>query len=408
MKFRKHRNLINVVILNFIVLNIFSQGNVNGSGNNWIGQDDANTITTAVPLLLISPDSRASGMGDAGVATSPDANSMHWNPAKYAFIDKEMGFSVSYTPWLSKLVNDINLAYITGFMRADEYQTFAFSLLYFSLGNITFTDINGSTIRNFDPKEFSVDLAYARKFSDVISASIAGRFIYSNLTGNLEVNGSETHPGIVGSADVSVYYQNDIVLSGYDSKMAFGLNISNLGGKIGYSEENKVFIPMNMRLGGALTMDIDEYNSISFTSDLNKLLVPTPPEYMIVDGQEVVEYGKSPEVAVPVAIFQSFSDAPGIWRSDSTRSVFKEEMREINLSIGAEYWYAKQFAIRAGYFHEHATKGNRKFFTFGIGLKMNVFGLDVSYLIPTIQHHPLENTLRFTLLFDVEAFNSQN
>ncbi len=408
MNYRTYRKLFSAFILNFVFIGIYAQSNINNSGSNVIGQDE-NTITTAVPLLMISPDSRASGMGDAGVATTPDANSMHWNPAKYAFIDKEMGVSISYTPWLSKLVNDINLAYLTWYMKVDDRQVFAASMLYFSLGNITFTDYGGNVIKNFDPKEFSFDLAYSRLFSDVISASLAGRFIYSNLTGDLEVGGTQSHPGIVGSADVSVYYQKDIILTGYDSKMAFGMNISNLGGKIGYTEENKVFIPMNLRLGGALTMEIDEYNSIAFTADLNKLLVPTPPEYTIDDeGNKVIEYGKSPDISVAGSIFQSFYDAPGVLQSDSSRSVFQEEMREITYSIGAEYWYAKQFAIRAGYFHEHATKGNRKFFTFGIGLKMNVFGLDVSYLIPTIQHHPLENTLRFTLLFDIEAFNTQN
>ena len=406
MKFEKLRNILLVFILLIFVSEVFSQSDIDGTGTNILGGE--NTITTAVPLLMISPDSRASGMGDAGVATTPDANSMHWNPAKYSFIENEMGVSISYTPWLNKLVDDINLAYVSGYMKVDERQTIAMSLLYFSLGVITFTDYNGSVIKNFDPKEFSVDVAYSRLFSDVLSASIAGRFIYSNLTGGLEVEGTQSHAGIVGSADVGVYYQKDIKLSEYDSRMAFGMNISNIGGKIGYTEDSKTFIPMNMRIGGSLTMEIDDYNSILITSDLNKLLVPTPPIYKTVDGEEVVEFGKSPDVSVPVAFFQSFYDAPGVYKSDGSRSVLQEELREITYSVGAEYWYAKQFAVRAGYFHEHATKGNRKFFTFGIGLKMNVFGLDVSYLIPTIQHHPLENTLRFTLLFDVDAFSNQD
>ncbi|NOZ45919.1 MAG: type IX secretion system outer membrane channel protein PorV, partial [Chlorobi bacterium] len=280
-----------------------------------------------------------------------------------------------------------------------------------SLGNITFTDYGGNVITNFAPKEFSVDVAYSRLFSDVISASLTGRFIYSNLTGNLDVGGSQSHPGLDVATDLSVYYQNNIVVSGYKSDLSFGLNLSNIGGKIGYTEETKVFIPMNMRLGSALKMNIDDYNSLMFTADLNKLLVPTPPYYYLdsldSNGDQVIEAGKSPDVSVPVALFQSFYDAPGVLKSDGTRSVFREELREITYSIGAEYWYANQFAVRAGYFHEHATKGNRKYFTFGIGLKMNVFGLDVSYLIPTIQHHPLENTLRFTLLFDIDAFSNQ-
>jgi len=409
MKYGKIGNLFVFIIFFIGYSATYAQNDIDETGTNILGGE--NTITTAVPLLMISPDSRASGMGDAGVATTPDANSMHWNPAKYAFVENEMGVSISYTPWLNKLVDDINLAYLTGYMKIDDRQTVALSLLYFSLGVITFTDYSGSVITNFDPKEFSVDLAYARQFSDVLSASLSGRFIYSNLTGGLEVEGSQSHAGIVGSTDISVFYQKDITVSEYDSKMAFGLNLSNLGGKIGYTEDSKTFIPMNMRLGGALTMNFDEYNSILVTADLNKLLVPTPPYYYTDsidgDGNQVVRYGKSPDVSVPVAMFQSFYDAPGVAKSNGSRSVFQEEMREITYSVGAEYWYAKQFAVRAGYFHEHATKGNRKFFTFGIGLKMNVFGLDVSYLIPTIQHHPLENTLRFSLLFDVDAFSSQ-
>jgi hypothetical protein len=399
------------ILITFIAgsISVYAQNDIDGSGNNILGGE--NTITTAVPLLMISPDSRASGLGDAGVATTPDANSMHWNPAKYAFVENDMGVSISYTPWLNRLVDDINLAYLTGYKRLDDRQTVAVSLLYFSLGVITFTDYSGSVITNFDPKEFSVDLAYSRQFSDVISASLSGRFIYSNLTGGLEVEGSQSHAGIVGSTDISVFYQNDINVADYDSKLAFGLNLSNLGGKIGYTEDSKTFIPMNMRLGSALTMNLDEYNTIMVTADLNKLLVPTPPYYYTDsigdDGNQVIRYGKSPDVSVPVAMFQSFYDAPGVAKSDGSRSVLQEELREITYSIGAEYWYAKQFAVRAGYFHEHETKGNRKFFTFGIGLKMNVFGLDVSYLIPTIQHHPLENTLRFSLLFDIDAFSNQ-
>ena len=407
-----YRKLI-PILLSLVIITpaSYSQNNVNGTGSNIIGQDDVNTITTAVPLLMIAPDSRAAGMGDAGVATSPDANSMHWNPAKFAFIDKDMGASISYTPWLNKLVDDINLAYLTLYKRLDERQTVAFSLLYFSLGNITFTDYQGNTIIKFDPKEFSFDMAYSRKFSEKIAASLAARFIYSDLTGNLDVGGIRSHAGRDVSADLSVYYQDDLIVGGYKSDMAFGIDISNIGGKIGYTEDNKVFIPMNLRLGGRYSMNIDDYNTVAFTADFNKLLVPTPaiyyPDSIDANGNYVVEYGMSPDVSVPVAMFQSFYDAPGVLKSDGSRSVFREELREITTSVGAEYWYAKQFAVRAGYFHEHATKGNRKYFTFGIGLKMNVFALDVSYLIPTIQHHPLENTLRFSLLFDIDAFSNQ-
>ncbi|MDD4646286.1 MAG: type IX secretion system outer membrane channel protein PorV, partial [Bacteroidales bacterium] len=224
-----------------------------------------NTVTTAVPFLTITPDSRAGGMGDTGVATSPDANSMHWNPAKYAFADKEMGLAVSYTPWLRKLIPDINLAYLSGYKRLDKHQVLAFSLCYFALGDITFTDIVGNTTQQFNPNEFSVDGAYARSFSDRFSGSIAFRFIYSNLTGGYYVNGIESHPGMAGSADLSVYYRNkDLRISDYDATLSFGANISNIGSKISYtSNSDKDFIPINLKLGTAFTIDFDDYNSLT-------------------------------------------------------------------------------------------------------------------------------------------------
>lgn len=372
--------------------------------------ETTNTITTAVPFLLIAPDSRSGAMGDAGVASSPDANSIHWNPAKLAFIDKQLGVAISYTPWLRALVPDINLAYLSAYYKLKKDQTIATSLRYFSLGNITFTDVNGNTIRQFNPNEFALDVAYARQFSDRWSGGMALRYIYSNLTGGVVVQGSTTKPGHSVAADVSTFYTNDDIKVG-DKKsiVSWGLNISNLGAKISYSNTSKRdFIPMNLKTGGALTMNLDEYNTISFVADINKLLVPTPPIYAVDSngapiisptGAYQIKAGKDPNRGVAEGLFGSFSDAPG---------GFNEEMRELIYSLGMEYWYDKQFAVRAGYFHEHATKGNRKYFTLGAGLKYNVFGLDFAYLIPTQQRNPLANTLRFTLLFDFDAFKSQN
>ncbi len=368
---------------------------------------EINTITTAVPFLMIAPDSRSGAMGDAGVATSPDANSMHYNPAKYAFIENDMGLSVSYTPWLRNLINDINLAYIAGYKRFGKNQVISLSLLYFSLGDITFTDIVGNTIGHYNPNEFAFDAAYSRLFSDKISGALTMRLIRSDLTGGAYVGGVESHPGRSVAADVSAYYENDIRISEKKAKTAFGINISNIGSKISYTEQaDNDFIPINLRLGGALTVELDKYNSIAITADVNKLLVPTPPVYYPTsdsvdeNGMPVIEFGKeNNDISVPVGMLQSFYDAPG---------GYKEELHEITYSVGLEYWYSKQFALRAGYFYEHATKGNRKFATVGLGLKLNVFGLDFSYLMPTSgPNHPLANTLRFTLIFDFEGFKEQ-
>jgi hypothetical protein len=369
-----------------------------------------NTITTAVPFLLITPDSRAGGMGDAGVATSPDANSIHWNASKLAFVDKQMGFAVSYTPWLRNLVPDINLAYLSGYYKAKKDQVFAGSLRYFSLGDITFTDVVGNTIGQFRPNEFALDAAYARKFSKHFSGGMAVRYIYSNLTNGVDVLGAATHAGKSGAVDISgTYRKDDLKLGDKKSIFCIGLNISNIGAKIAYSGSAKSdFLPINLRLGTSLTLNLDEYNTVVFALDVNKLLVPTPPQWKIdsaghpaVDaaGNREIAYGKDPYRSITSGIFGSFSDAPG---------GYKEELREINYSTGIEYWYDKQFAARMGFFYEDPTKGNRKYFTLGAGVKYNVFGLDFAYLIPTDQRNPLENTLRFTLFFDFDAFKSQN
>ncbi len=352
---------------------------------------ELNAIQTVVPFLLISPDSRAGGMGDAGVATSPDIFSMHWNPAKYAFIDGASGAGITYSPWLRNLVPDITLASLAGYYRLDAKQVLSGSLLYSSLGDVPFTDTFGNELLTFRPNEFSIDAAYSRLFSDYLSGGIALRFIYSNLTGGFYAEGEATRPGISVAADIAGYYQKPVSAFGKDGLLAFGLNLSNIGSKMSYSDsQTSDFIPMNMRLGTAGTIDFDSFNRLTLTVDINKLLVPTPPVYE--DG-EVIQ-GKDPNVAVPVAIFQSFGDAPG---------GFSEEIRELTYSVGAEYWYNSQFALRTGYFFEDETKGNRKYFTAGAGFKLKGFTLDFSYLMPTTQNHPLARTLRFSLAFDLHA-----
>lgn len=350
-----------------------------------LGGGDINAITTSVPFLMIAPDSRAGGMGDLGVATSPDANSIHWNPAKLAFAEKNVGFSLSYTPWLRALVNDINLGYLTAYKKLNSRQAIGVSLLYFSLGGINFTDEYGSSLGIYNPNEFAIDVAYSQKLADNFSGGIALRYIHSDLTQGISSNGESTHAGNAVAADVSVYYRKDLELSQKTAQLAFGTNISNVGSKISYTTSgNRDFIPTNLRVGSSLTLDMDKYNSLMASVDLNKLLVPTP-------NPDV----KTSDLSVANAIFRSFSDAPG---------GMKEEFREIIYCAGLEYWYDKQFAVRTGFFHEAASKGNRQYATVGVGIRYNVFGLDFAYIIPTSQQKsPLENTLRFSLLFDFDT-----
>lgn len=394
------KKIISLTLASILCYVSFSQ---NVTGVDEIGRDNLNTITTAVPFLLISPDSRAGGMGDVGVATSPDANSLHWNPAKFAFVEDEVGFAVSYVPWLRALVPDINLSYLAGYKKLNKNEAIAMELRYFTLGDITFTDVIGNNLGQYKPSEFALGSAYSRKLSDQFSLAISGRYIYSNLTGGQSAGGITTNAGQSIAADVAGYFRKDIRIAKKDMELAIGANVSNIGNKVRYTETStRDFIPINLRLGTALNADLDEYNKISFAFDINKLLVPTPPIYNdSIDGQ--IDFGQDPNVSVVSGIFQSFGDAPG---------GFSEEMREINYSIGTEYWYDDQFAVRAGYFNEHNTKGGRKFFTFGSGVKYNVFALDFSYLINASRaingNNPLANTMRFTLIFDFGAMENIN
>ncbi|MFO7659093.1 MAG: type IX secretion system outer membrane channel protein PorV [Bacteroidales bacterium] len=353
---------------------------------------EQNVIHSTVPFLSIAPDSRAGAMGDAGVATSPDANSQHWNAAKYAFLPGEMGLSLSYTPWLRNLVPDINLAYLNFYKRFDDRQVLSASLLYFSLGDLIFRNDWGDYVGQYTPNEFTIDAAYSRLFTDNLSSALTLRFIRSDITGGGTVMGQEYNAGISFAADLAVYYQKDIEIDGKPSQYAWGVCLSNLGTPISYTDDSeKQFIPANLRIGGRLTLELDDYNNISFATDFNKLLVPSPQ--IMIDS---VVYGLEAPKSLPLSWIQSFYDAP---------NGFKEEINEIMISVGAEYWYRDQFAIRAGYFHEHQDKGNRKYFTAGIGLKLNVFSLDFAYLIPTSgRTNPLASTMRFTLGLDFDKF----
>ena len=413
----KNKDKITFVVLALLAANgIFAQSkalNYNQLSGQQINSQ-SNVITTAVPFLMISPDSRAGGMGDAGAASSADAYSIHWNASKLAFADKKLAVGISYVPWLRALVPDINLAYLSGYYATKKNGTFGASLRYFSMGDITFTDINGNSLGQFRPNEFALDIAYARKLSKTFSIGGAARYVNSNLTGGGLYAGAVTHPGRTVAADISATYRSrKIKLGDKDGFVGVGMNISNIGAKISYSDNNTKnnanFIPINMRLGSSLMLNLDDYNTITFLADANKLLVPTPPVYardsagvIIPDpngGGGKIAYGKDPTRGVASGMFGSFSDAPG---------GAKEELREINYSLGMEYWYNKLFAIRGGFFYESPYKGNRQYITLGSGVKYNVFGLDFSYLIPTKQRNPLENTLRFSLTFDFDAFKAQN
>ena len=364
-----------------------------------------NTITTAVPFLMIGPDSRSGALGDAGVALSPDANSLHWNPAKMAFASNDVEFSLGYAPWLRALVDDMNLAYLSGVKRINKRQAWGAALRYFSLGNITFTDETGTTIRDFQPAEFSLDIGYSQKLSDRFSGGIAGRFINSNLTGGTNVLGANSKPGRSVAVDISTFYTNPYAkVAGRDAEINWGLCISNIGAKMSYSESaERDFIPTNLKTGAALNLNLDEYNSLTFTADINKLLVPTTPIYDQESGSSIVS-GFNPDVGVATGMIQSFYDAPGVvnFNDDGTYSieegsVFREEMRELNIGGGIEYLFNDAFAFRTGFFNEHYSKGARQFITLGAGIKYTVFTVDLSYLISTRQQNPLANTLRFTL-----------
>ncbi|MFO7863557.1 MAG: type IX secretion system outer membrane channel protein PorV [Salinivirgaceae bacterium] len=388
-----------LVLLTAFVLGSIVTAQGQADYNELLANKKYNPIRTAVPFLMIAPDSRAAGMGDVGVATSPDEGSIYWNPAKLAFIDNDLGMSVAYTPWLRQLVNDINLYHLAGHTRLDENQVISASLRYFSLGDINFTDNTGNPITTFNPNELAVTGSYARRLGDAFSMALSAKYIHSNLSGSSDAS---THPGNAFAFDLGMFYTKPLKIDGRDATMNYGASFTNIGSKMSYSENTKNFLPMNMRLGGSFMFDIDGYNSIGLAVDFNKLLAPTTVWEYDEENEQYVG-GETSDVAVATAIVESFSDAPGI----DGMSTFEEEMKEINSSIGIEYWYDKKLAFRTGYFHEPQEKGNRKYFTVGAGLRLNVFGLDIAYLIPTAANNPLDNTIRFSLLFNFDAIAQQ-
>ncbi len=369
---------------------------------NVAGQDSSRrVITTAVPFLLIATDARAGAMGDAGVATSADANATHWNVGKLAFVNNDVGFSLSYTPWLAKIVNDMSLSYLSGFYKINREQTVGLALSYFNLGSIQFTDIEGNYLQNFTPKEFSVAGSYSRLLSEEMSIGVTLKYIHSNLTGDfvgssIQVNNS--HPGHSFAADIGWYWNKEI---GNRSHLALGASINDIGNKITYSDDSqKEFIPTNLRFGGAYSFSLDPYNNLTLALDFSKLMVPTPPVYLVDENGDIVydqndepqiARGKDPNRSLISGMLGSFADAP-----DGA----SEEFKEVMLSTGLEYWYKNLFAVRGGYFWEHYDKGDRKYFTMGLGLRYNVFGVDFAYLVPQRKEHPLAETLRFSLHFN--------
>lgn len=352
-----------------------------------------NPVDHAVISQTIAPDARAAGMGDVGVATDPDVNSQYWNPAKYPFCISRAGVSLNYTPWLRQLVNDIDLAYVAGYYRIGDYSAVSGSLRYFSLGEVmTSTEENAMSVK---PYEMSIDVAYSLMLSDYFSIAAAIRWIYSDLRYDYTEDSS---PASAFAADLALYYNNYFTMGSRECQIGLGMNISNVGSKITYFGDNRSqFLPANLRIGASLMVPIDEYNRFSISADANKLLVPTVP--LQNEGESATDYRNRVieeynDVSSISGIFKSFGDAPG---------GFKEELEEIQWSVGAEYVYHDQFSLRAGYHHESENKGNRKYFTVGGGFRMSVFSLDVGYVISTAQSNPLDQTLRFSLAFDMDG-----
>ena len=364
-------------------------------------QNMFNPVNTSVTSQTFAPDARAAGMGDVGAATDPDVNSQYWNPAKYPFTISRAGVALNYTPWLRQLVNDMDLAYLSGYYRIGEHSAVSGSLRYFSMGEVFLADqidnagqVAGNAM-TINPYEMSLDVAYSLMLSEKFSIAAGVRWIYSDLTFDFA---DDTSPGSAFAADLACYYQDYVVLGERECQLGLGLNVSNIGSKISFGGDNhSYFIPTNMRLGASIMIPVDEYNRFTIAADANKLLVPTYPKQE--EGESTEEYQQRMEddywnVSSISGIFKSFGDAP---------NGFKEELEEINWSVGAEYTYHDKFSLRAGYHHESENKGNRKYFTAGAGFRMNVFSLDAAYVIATAKSNPLDQTLRFTLTFDMDG-----
>ena len=355
-----------------------------------------NPVSYAVISQTIAPDARGGGLGDVGAATDPDVNSQYWNPAKYPFNISRAGVSLNFTPWLRSLVNDMNLAYLSGYYRIGDYSAVSASLRYFNMGEVYTEDpsVNANAM-TINPYEMSFDVAYSMMLSEKFSLAAAIRWIYSDMRFDYKEDSS---PASAFAADIAAYYQNYVNIGQRECQLGIGLDISNIGSKITFSgEDYSEFLPANLRLGASLMIPIDEYNRITLAADANKYLVPTVPQQE--EGEDAAEYKdrvlrEYNDVSAISGIFKSFSDAPG---------GFKEELEEVNYGLGAEYVYNDKFALRAGYHHESQSKGNRKYFTVGAGFKMNVFSLDAAYVVATAKSNPLDQTLRFTLSFDMDG-----
>ncbi len=354
------------------------------------GQDTSRrVITTAVPFLTIAPDPISGAMGDVGAATAPNSNAIYWNPAKLAYVNKEWGFAASFTPWLKRFVDDMSISYLSGYKRIDDLQTFGLALTFFDLGDIELTNGQGASLGSFNPREFAISGTYSRVLGDNFSIGVTGRFISSNLSGNITANPvSDPKPGTSIAADIGIYKKSNMSLFEKNAELAWAVVISNIGSKISYnSADEEDFIPTNLRIGSALTTYLDPYNKLTLALDLNKLMVPTPQ----ING------GNS-DKSLLAGIFGSFADAPG---------GLKEELQEIMISFGVEYNYKETFSIRAGHFYENANKGNRRYFTMGVGFNYQKFGFDFAYLVPQVQNNPLAETLRFGLTYGLDKKDDQ-
>ena len=407
------KNLFLAIVLVSLSLTAFAQP----TGGSGVTDEDLqlNTITTALPFMSITPDSRAGGMGDAGTALSPNSTSVYWNTSILSFSDQTSEVSLSYTPWLRQLTNYIHLSYLSGYYKINKSHTVGGALRYFSLGEITFTDASGNVIRDDKPSEFEITGAYALRLSRKLSIGLNGKFAYSNLTGGLTVGGVNTKPGVVGAADLSfTYYNDDAKIGNIDGVYTFATTFNNIGNKVAYSElATRDFIPMNLKIGNSFLANFDAYNKVTFSLDLQKLLVPTPPNYYF-DGEDyILTSGMNTDVGVINGMLQSFYDAPGnvvvddndvpVADADGNYEVvkgtkFREELSEINIAFGTEWWYNDVFAVRGGVFFESKNKGNSQFMNLGASLKYNMFAIDFSYLASLNgRQSQLANTLRFTV-----------
>jgi hypothetical protein len=409
-----------IFILCLIVSQVSFAQPTGGSGAT-SGDLQLNTITTALPFMAITPDSRAGGMGDAGTALSPTSTSVYWNTSMISFAKEKSELSLSYTPWLRQLTNDIHLSYLSFYYKVNRLHSVGGALRYFSLGEITFTDASGNVIRDDKPSEFEITGAYAFRLSDKFSIGLNGKFAYSNLTGGLTVGGVNTKAGIVGGTDLSfTYFNEDAKIGKTKGSYTFATTINNIGNKVAYSElSQRDFIPMNLKIGNAFKADFDKYNSVTFALDLQKLLVPTPAYYDVIDGTYTMISGRSNDVGVISGMIQSFYDAPGapltdadgkyIQNADGSYEVkkgskFTEELTEINIAGGLEWWYNNVLAVRGGIFYENKNKGNRQYINVGASFKYNMFGIDFSYLASISgRQSPLANTLRFTLRLNLDG-----